>query len=140
MKNTIFVLAIILFFVNVSIGYGDNTLCSISGTLINEKDSKPMDGVTLALWGYGGIKDGQLSMIAKEINGKLPLKATSDKNGKFLFSGIPEGTYVIVQEIRGISQIDNLIETTQGNLSTPAIKVEKGKSVDIGTIRVHIKN
>ena len=139
MKNTVFIFAVIIIFANLSVGYGDNSRCSIMGTLINEKDSKPMDGVTLALWGYGGSKDGKIMMIAKQIKGKLPLRATSDKNGKFLFSGIPKGTYVIVQEIAGVSQISNLIEIKQGNQSTSVIKVNRGQSLDIGAIRVHVK-
>ena len=140
MKKPVFVFTVvILIFANVLGVYGDDTLCSITGILIDEKSSKPMDGVSLALWGYGGIKDGQISMKAIAIKGKLPYRVSSDENGKFLFDEIPEGTYVIVQEIQFISQISNFIETKQGSQSTPAIKVIKGQALDLGTIKVRIK-
>jgi len=57
-----------------------------------------------------------------------------------LFPDIPEGTYVIVHEIGGVSQISNLTEIKQGNQSISAIEVNKGQSLDIGTLRVLVKN
>jgi hypothetical protein len=109
----------------------------IKGTLIEEKTDKPLKGVQLTLMGYGGIENGKVVFIAIEVNGQFPPKpVTTDQEGRFVFSKLKEGAYVVLRVVGGIMQGDSVLTIKQGALSTPGIQVKSGESLDLGKVSV----
>jgi hypothetical protein len=111
----------------------------IKGVLIDNSLSTPIAGVTLTLFGYAPAENGQeAGIIAISVNGQFPPRTTSDKDGKFSFSGLPARTYVISYTVGSIAT-DNFLTICRGKFTTNAIKVEIGQILDLGKIQVNLK-
>jgi len=106
----------------------------ISGTLLDSATGSPAR-VDLVLYGYGGLQDGRHSIIAIRVAGQFPPRTSTDSAGRFAFPSLPEGTYVIAFA-RGSIGTDHWITVRQGAVSTPAIRVRRGQSLNLGTVRV----
>jgi hypothetical protein len=103
----------------------------IKGVLIEEKTSRPVVGQTLVLWGYNPEKS---KIISISVAGQTPPKAKTDDAGKFSFTSLPAGPYVITPEL-GPGVVLSIILSTR-KPGAVEIMVKAGESVDLGVVRL----
>jgi len=109
----------------------------IKGMLIYKESAKPVTDLTLVIWGCDkyDYQNKSYTMTAISIKGQFPYRTACDDKGRFKFTDLPEGGYLIQQQLNGISMGKPLfVDGDQG--PTPCIKVQKGKTVDIGKVLV----
>ena len=108
-----------------------NQTGEIKGVLIEEKTSRPVVGQTLVLWGYNPEKS---KIISISVAGQTPPKAKTDDAGKFSFTSLPAGTYVITPEVERAKVLSIILKTRKPG--TIEIMVKAGESVDLGVVRL----
>jgi len=106
----------------------------ISGTLVDEKTEHPVKDFDLVLWGCG-VEGGSYFIQAIKIGDQFPPRAKTSTEGRFAFTGVPEGTYCIAAAQGSIST-DSWVTIKQGPLATRLIQVGKGKSIDLGKVNL----
>ena len=108
-----------------------NQTGEIKGVLIEEKTSRPVVGQTLVLWGYNPKGS---SIISISVAGQTPPKAKTDDAGKFSFTSLPAGTYVITPEVERAKVLSIILKTRKPG--TIEIMVKAGESVDLGVVHL----
>lgn len=103
----------------------------IKGVLIEEKTSRPVVAQTIVLWGYNPKGS---SIISISVAGQTPPKAKTDDAGKFSFTSLPAGTYVITPEVEPAKVLSIILKTRRPG--TIEIMVKAGESVDLGVVHL----
>jgi hypothetical protein len=100
----------------------------IKGILIEENTSRPVVGQTLILWGYNPKGPGSL-LISISVAGQTPPKAKTDDAGKFSFTSLPGGMYMITPEVEATKTVTITFRRTE-------IVVKAGESLDLGVVHL----
>ena len=123
--------------VQTSIAGPKNDTGQITGTMIDKASGNPVTDVLLVLWGCSDWDPDtqKYTMTAIMVNDKFPYSVGCDEKGVFSFIGLPDGGYLIQQQIRGMSMGNPIMFK-----GSPCIEVKKGGTRNIGIVMVTREN
>ena len=140
----VFLIVRLAFFAGLSCAQTDEgASCKIVGILVDKESKEPVEGIWLHLIKYEGVDSEGKSKLALFIldNGKFP-RTQSDSSGRFSFSNLPPGRYVIkTGTSTGFIATDSgrtSLQDSTGNVIV--IKLKAGQTMDLGKVSIEKEN
>jgi hypothetical protein len=112
-----------------SLSQGAFGLSTVAGVLLRNRDT-PVPASRVLLYLGSVYFDAQGTPLAAGLDKKTALRTQSDELGRFLFSNVPDGTYVLILD-RGYEAFLLNDPTTGKDM---LVKIVAGRPVDLGDL------